>query len=249
MSRKGLASFENHSSQQTKFQNLGQQLLRSQHEELETQFQVFQNALTAFKEQYSAEIMENPKFRTEFSEICISFGVDPLIVSTDKNKSNTTSETDDKYNHLAMRIFEICQLTKSLNGGIIPIADMTRMINNEAGVDPMMSSLHNSIKEVDVQKAISNLKNIGGEIQMIKIGSSNYIKSIPQELNSDQSIILATCESIGHVSVNLLRDNFGWRKIRCKSNLEELVSNGLVWVDEFGNEKLYWATSWINKEL
>ncbi|GME86603.1 unnamed protein product [Ambrosiozyma monospora] len=244
--RKGLASFDDVTSHKQKFQNLGQKLVLQQREELKTQLQVFQNALISFKKQYNDEIIQNPEFRVEFSQICQSFGIDPLVVSSSMN--GEASDEEEKINQLSLKIFDVCSVTKNLNGGIISIKDLIKLINKDTWFN---EDLNLKIVEADVLKALDNLKVLGDELQIIKIGGKNYIKSVPQQLSNDQSLILSTSEMLGFVSIPMLHDNFNWKTVRCRTNLDELVANGLLWIDKKEGEReiLYWSTSWINKEL
>jgi ESCRT-II complex subunit VPS22 len=74
-----------------------------------------------------------------------------------------------------------------------------------------------------------------------------YIRSIPKELNPDQAIVLEVAGINGFVSVGLLRVNLGWEDERSKSVLEDLVVEGMVWVDDAGDEREYWIPRGISE--
>ena len=226
-----------------KFQNLGLSISNSQQEQLQTQLQVFQAALISFKEDYKDEIRHNENIRSVFSEICIAFGIDPLVVAStlgDDEKSKY-----ERRNQLCLKIIEWCMRTRPLNGGIIALDDLVRLINSDTWVN---TDLHLVFTESDIMDAINHLSVLGKELEHVKIGKREYIKSISQELNPDQRAILDTADVLGYVSVSLLHDNFGWKRIRCRTSIDELVTNGILWVDiREKHETKYWITSWVNQ--
>lgn len=242
MSNRGISSFDNRSTEKTKYQSLGKQISQSQSEELSTQLQVFQNALLSFRKQYSKELEKNPQIRSEFSEICTSFGIDPLVMSS----SDVQVDQDEKYNQLAVRIIELCKLTKSINGGIVLVDDLLTLINNDSWLS---ADLRLQFTSDDILKALTRLKSLGDELQLLTIGHRKYIKSTAQEISADQTTILSTADLLGYVTVGLLRDNFTWKTVRCRTNLNDLVSQGVLWIDTQGKDRetKYWITSWINR--
>lgn len=238
---KGIASLNSKALSQ-KYQKLGSTLTQSQKDHLQTQLQVFQAALISFKSEYAKEIIQNPDVRTSFAEICIAFGIDPLVVA-----SSITGEQNnnvERTNQLCLKMIELCSLTRPINGGIISLEELLRLINSDTWVN---NDLHLNFTHDDIVGALNHLKILGNELQLVRIGKHDYIKSIPQELNVDQNIILETADILGYVTTSLLRDNFGWKKVRCKSAIDELVTNGILWVDTQGEDKeiKYWIASWI----
>ncbi len=73
-----------------------------------------------------------------------------------------------------------------------------------------------------------------------------YIRSIPKELNPDQATVLQVAGQSGFVSVGMLKANLGWEDERSKSVLDELVVEGMVWVDDGGEEREYWIPRGIS---
>lgn len=242
---KGLASFDDASQQKHKYESLGQQLLKQRRDALETQLESFQSALITFKQQYDKELSSNPQIRTQFNQICRSFGVDPLVASSSIHGSKM--EEEEKYNQLALKIIEICKITKKLNGGIILVHDVMTLINTDTS---FMNDLKVTITEKDVMKTLDRLQSLGNELQLLVIGNKNYVKSIAEDLNPDQNVILSTTDVIGYVTVKILRDNFQWTVIRCRSNLDDLVSNGMLWLDTQAEdgEKKYWIAASIGED-
>lgn len=222
-----------------RYQQVGEELVGKQRLALETQMEVFRAALLDFKRDHSEEIGRDPDVTASFSEICMSFGIDPLVVTLDTNP-------EERDNQLALKVVEFCTNSRFLNGGIVSINDLLISINKDAWIS---DDLHLDFKDTDIKRAISHLNVLGSELKLVKIGKRQYIKCTPQELNTDQQLIIETAEMLGFVSVPMLRDNFNWKTVRCKSVIDELVMNGILWLDANERELKYWTTSWINKDL
>lgn len=81
--------------------------------------------------------------------------------------------------------------------------------------------------------------------KIISIGSTQMIRSVPKELNTDQSTVLEVIQVLGYISVSMLRDNLNWEKERAAAVIEDLVTDSLVWVDNQADEPEYWSPSFI----
>jgi ESCRT-II complex subunit VPS22 len=93
----------------------------------------------------------------------------------------------------------------------------------------------------DIVRSISALGPLGPGVSVVTLaGGERYIRSIPRELNPDQATVLEVAGVAGYVSLSMLRVNLGWEEERSKGVLEEVIVEGMVWVDEGGTEKEYW---------
>jgi ESCRT-II complex subunit VPS22 len=89
---------------------------------------------------------------------------------------------------------------------------------------------------------------LGPGLSVVTLPSGErYIRSIPKELNPDQATVLEIAGIAGFVSVGLLKMNLGWEDERSRSVLEELVSEGMVWVDDASEEREYWIPRGISE--
>jgi ESCRT-II complex subunit VPS22 len=93
------------------------------------------------------------------------------------------------------------------------------------------------------------LAPLGPGVSVVTLRSgARYIRSIPKELNPDQAVVLEVAGVMGGcVSVGLLKVNLAWEEERGKSVMEELVAEGMVWVDDGGNEREYWIPRGITE--
>lgn len=64
---------------------------------------------------------------------------------------------------------------------------------------------------------------------------------MPKELNTDQATVLEVIQISGYVTVSMLQLNLGWEKARAVTVIEDLLADGLVWVDSQCEENEYWS--------
>lgn len=97
----------------------------------------------------------------------------------------------------------------------------------------------------DVLRAVATLKPLGSSFSVIKVGNKSYIRSVPKELNTDQSAVLEAAQILGYVSVSMLMVNLRWTRARAQTAIEDLVGEGMLWVDKQAAEWEYWSPSFI----
>lgn len=246
MKKVGLAAFE-FEDKKTAFQSLSENFQQSNIEQLNTQLEVFQNALTYFATEHADEIRTNPKFRSEFARMCTAIGIDPLASSSSNKKSGSLfanvlgKDINDFYFELAVRIIEICRLTRDANGGLIGVNEViTRLKSSKTLLKPADVTID------DVERAVESCKDLGSGLALVTYGGEKMIRSLPNELNNNQATVLEACQAMGYVSVSILRDNFNWNRVRSETTLDDMVSAGLLWVDDQGIEREYWTPQWID---
>lgn len=71
------------------------------------------------------------------------------------------------------------------------------------------------------------------------------IRSVPKELNTDQSTVLEAIQVLGYVSVSMLQINLQWERARALAVIEDLLTDSLVWVDAQGEEREYWSPAFM----
>ena len=93
----------------------------------------------------------------------------------------------------------------------------------------------------DILRAVRSLEPLGSGFSIVLVGSKKYIRSIPKELNTDQSTVLEVIQMLGFVSVSMLKLNLNWEKARAQTVIDDLLADGLVWLDAQGAENEYWS--------
>ncbi|KXJ94367.1 EAP30/Vps36 family protein [Microdochium bolleyi] len=261
MSRKGvgLAAFDRSRLTSAQFASHGSSLRTSNAQALEAQLEVFRSLLQQFAQTHAKDIRSNPSFRAQFAHMCAAIGIDPLAWSSVNSSSSTGGgggggssggggsfwtqllgrTVNDFYFELAVRVVEVCSATRAENGGLIGVKELRdRLMRGRMEGSP-------EITEDDVLRAVATLKPLGSSFSVIKVGNKSYIRSVPKELNTDQSAVLEAAQILGYVSVSMLMVNLRWARARAQTAIEDLVGEGMLWVDKQAAEWEYWSPSFI----
>ncbi|PWY75540.1 ESCRT-2 complex [Aspergillus heteromorphus CBS 117.55] len=246
----GLGAFANRTQASQSFANHGATLRSTHTTSLQTQLSVFQSLLHTFALEHSSTIKSNPTFRAEFARMCNAIGVDPLAASNVKGKNARKGlgeigsfwtqimggDMNDFYFEVAVRVVELCRGTRSENGGLIGLEECRRRVGKGKAVGSGLE-----ITDDDVLRAVKSLEPLGSGFSIVRVGSKQYIRSVPKELNTDQATVLEVIQVLGYVSISMLQANLTWEKARAQTVIDDLVADGLVWVDAQGEENEYWS--------
>lgn len=93
----------------------------------------------------------------------------------------------------------------------------------------------------DILHAVRSLEPLGSGFSIVRVGSKQYVRSVPKELNTDQATILELIQMLGCVSISVLQLNLNWARARAQTVIDDLVADGLVWVDAQADENEYWS--------
>jgi len=109
---------------------------------------------------------------------------------------------------------------------------------------------HNNIADTashsdDILRAIKSLAPLGSGFSIVTVGSKLMIRSIPKELNTDQSRVLEAIQVLGYITSSMLEDNLGWEPARAETVLADLLGDSLVWVDFQAPEREYWSPAFM----
>ncbi|KAM7192793.1 hypothetical protein V8F20_008718 [Naviculisporaceae sp. PSN 640] len=252
MSRKGvgLAAFDRSRITSAQYASHGSNLRSSNAQALETQLAVFRSLLQQFAQTHAKDIRSNPTFRAQFARMCAAIGVDPLASSNTSSGGGSGSNSiwaqllgrsvNDFYFELAVKVVEVCSETRGENGGLIEVRKVKEgiMRNRMEGAS--------EITEDDILRAVATLQPLGSAYSVIKVGNKPYIRSVPKELNTDQSAVLEAVQVLGYVSVSMLMVNLRWQRARAQTALEDLVGEGMLWVDKQSvGESEYWSPGFM----
>ncbi|KAL2189114.1 ESCRT-2 complex [Thermothelomyces heterothallicus CBS 203.75] len=253
MSRKGvgLAAFDRSRLTSAQYASHGSTLRSANAQALETQLAVFRSLLQQFAQTHAKDIRSNPTFRAQFARMCAAIGVDPLASSSSSSGSSSAGgggsiwaqllgrSVNDFYFELAVRVVEVCSETRGENGGLIELRKVRERI--------MRGRMEGAseITEDDILRAVGTLKPLGSAYSIITVGSKPYIRSVPKELSTDQSAVLEAAQLLGYVSVSMLMVNLKWTRARAQTALEDLMAEGMLWVDKQSEEWEYWSPGFM----
>ncbi|KAF2766426.1 ESCRT-2 complex [Teratosphaeria nubilosa] len=246
----GLAGLTNASISSDQYAKHGAALRNTHAETLSNQLSVFQAALHNFSLTHAKDIRSNPTFRAEFARMCNAIGVDPLAGSNVQRGGKGSgkdgsvwakmlgSSVNDFYFELAVRVVEVCRETRAENGGMIALAEVQKRVTK--GREGIVGGGMDATED-DIVRALESLEPLGGMFTVQTLGGSKFIRSVPKELNKDQSTVLEVIQVLGYVTVSMLRDNLGWERARSIAVIDDLVADSLVWVDSQAEETEFWS--------
>jgi ESCRT-II complex subunit VPS22 len=99
----------------------------------------------------------------------------------------------------------------------------------------------------DIRRAVKSLEPLGSGFTIVDLGATQMIRSVPKELNTDQSTVLEAVQVLGYVTASMLKDNLNWDKTRANAVCEDLAADSLLWVDLQCGETEYWTPSFIHQ--
>ena len=196
----------------------------------------FKSELEKFARKHKKEINKDPAFRGQFNQMCMKIGVDPLASS--KGFWSDVLGIGDFYYELSVQIIEVCLKTRNMNGGLIEINELLKLIRQKR------KKQANAISVDDIKCAITKVQGLGNGFGVISVGKREMVKSVPMEFNRDHTSILAHCQQTACGTITQLMRKTKWPKDRVQRTLNMMLNEGVAWIDtQGGNETIYWFPS------
>lgn len=265
----GISGLSRHTANTSSYASLSSSLSASQLTSLETSLASFREALLTFSRQHRDDIRADPAFRHQFTKMCSVLGVDPL-------SGPMTSKAGGGFwgglglgewsYELCVQVVDVCVSTRGGNGGMIEMKDLIKRVGKMRGLDTRQGVTSNldtisksktgkqkdkeqTISPEDIIRAIGLLTPLAG-YSVISIGGVDFVRSVPRELDTDQSALLVIAATTGgRLTESRIRKSLGWNDVRARQALEDSVMReGLGWVDEQGSEKSVWLIAAVEFE-
>ncbi|KAJ3044485.1 ESCRT-II subunit protein snf8 [Rhizophlyctis rosea] len=250
--RVGIHGLQQQARHQEEFQKAGEALAAQQLEQrneaqpvgsppqLKSQLELFRTNLEDFARKYRKDIKRDPEFRKHFQRMCSNIGVDPL--ASNKGFWSELLGVGDFYYELGVQIAEICMATRERNGGLIELSELKRHLERMRGRNAQQ------ISEDDILRSIKNLRPLGNGFDIVTIGDRKLIQSVPRELNRDFSAVLDLAHHVGFVRISDLTSKLGWDVERASHTLDNLLKDGICWIDAQAPEPEYWVSSFFGDD-
>lgn len=203
----GLGAIQQRQQQKAAAEAVGSQLAENRAKHIEEQLGAFKTHLETFARKHRKEINKDPEFRRAFAKMTKSIGVDPLASS--KGFWGEVLGVGDFYWELSVQIVDVCLATRSTNGGLISLSELTARLTRMRGgssaaaagagrAEGSVSSnrKHEAISAEDVRKAVDKLAVLGGGYRIVALDKGEaYLLSVPVEMNNDTTSVLTRLSS------------------------------------------------------
>lgn len=222
----------------------GADLNRQKWDEMRSQMAKFEGHLQKFAVQHKDTIQRDPVFRSDFHRMCATIGVDPL--TSRKGMWAEALGVGDYYYELAVRSIECCVATRPLNGGIISLAELVRLLRKNQSAYNV-----NTISKDDVERAVGKLGSLGGGYKVVTTAKKGkLVTSIPLELSLDHTTLLDLAENKGYVTAEEISRETKWPIVRVKSALDYLLNSEIAWLDTQtkGGKPQYWILGLLKED-
>jgi ESCRT-II complex subunit VPS22 len=168
---------------------------------------------------------------------------------------------------LAVQVVDVCVSTRERNGGVIemgelidrverlrsgPVGSSTTTSRSGDRIEESSTSITRNVDRItpdDIHHALTLLRPLHAGYTTHTIGGTTFIRSVPRELDMDQSLLLVLAkDSGGRLREEWVREKTGWSGVRTRTALDDCVMReGLGWVDEQagGVEKEVWIVAAI----
>ncbi len=147
------------------------------------------------------------------------------------------------YYELGVQLFNVCLGLRARTGGVLELTEALKWVNKLRGSSPVTAE--------DLRKAIDTLSVLGKGLSVMRpAGGSEFILSVPIELDNDPQELISTGKERGFVDKDSVP---GWspqrfQKAAVSATQEALVAEGIVWVDEDEGRVSYWFPAKLAKD-
>ncbi|CDW85543.1 vacuolar-sorting protein snf8 [Stylonychia lemnae] len=200
----GIAGVKQNLAVQQKLKEVGQEIEKTQLEEMNKQLSEFKNHLENFALKHRKEINQNPVFRNQFLKMCKEIGVDPLSLN-------------------------ICIALRKKNGGFLEENEcltLLKKIRSSKAEEVTLKDLRKAVESL--HKLGSEFKIIHTGSKRVICSSSVELSQ------DNLTIMQLAEENNGWITFTKLREKISTfnQHDRFQRAIDQLIKEGLAWVDE-----------------
>jgi len=134
----------------------------------------------------------------------------------------------DFYYELAVQVVEACWATRASNGGLLELRALLRLVQARRG-----PAAGEAVSQDDVGRALKKLKVLGTGFDIVTIGTRQFVRSVPGELDLDRTRALELAAG-GRLAAAELAAAAGWGPERAQAALGALLADGVAMLDAQG---------------
>ena len=235
----GISALSRHTTQTTSFAALSSTISTSQLTSLQSSLSQFRDSLTAFAIAHREDIRSDPAFRHQFQKMCAAIGVDPLAGSVRGGGAFGGVWTEklglgETVYEISVQVVDVCISTRGSNGGMIELGELRARVERMRGGGKGGKGGIGAVGENDILRAIELLRPLHAGYTIHQVGPTRYVRSVPRELDTDQSALLNIAATTGgRLSGSMIKRLAGWTDVRATQALEDCVMReGMGWVDD-----------------
>ncbi|KAG9290785.1 hypothetical protein G9A89_011748 [Geosiphon pyriformis] len=234
----GHVALERKEKAKNQYTEHGNALVKSQTEQFNSQREIFKTNLQEFARKYRKDIRKDPQFRMHFQKMCSNINVDPL--ASNKGFWAELLGVGDFYYELGVQIIDVCLSTRVGNGGLLELDELKRRLEKMRNAGGTSVTVQEISKD-DIIRSIKTLKPLGNGFEILQIGERKMVRSVPRELNKDQSTLLTLAQEKGYITKDFVEESLnGWSTERINDAVDNLLADGLCWIDTQSNPHEYW---------
>eukprot|EP00124_Ichthyophonus_hoferi_P000213 Ihof_evm20s7 gene=Ihof_evmTU20s7 len=207
----GIAGIRRQQAAQQNARKVGEKMEEAELKTMTEQMEVFKNQLEIFAQKHKNDIAKNAVFRSHFQKMCAQVGVDPL--ASRKGFWSELLGVGDFYFELGVQIVEVCLAAKPKNGGLMKMDEVMKQVTKIRPKHAQQVSID------DCERAIKKLKVLGKSFDVVQVGSTKLVQSVPVELNQDHSTVLLMASDSAHLKASRLQVELSWTSERATSVL------------------------------
>lgn len=252
----GISALSRHSQTANSYTALSSSITASQLTALKSSLSTFRDHLLTFAREHRGDIRKDPAFRHHFQKMCAAIGVDPLAGGSVKGKGSGGGWWTEVLGlgewqyELAVQVVDVCVSTKEGNGGMIAMPDLISRVERLRNGGKPNPDLALQVTEEDILRSLDLLKPLAAGYTTHSIGGTTFIRTIPKELDTDQSLLLVLANDPdlgGRLTEGIVKEKTGWSDVRARTVLDDCVMReGLGWVDEQGEESSVWVIAAVD---
>ncbi|KAI8996788.1 EAP30/Vps36 family-domain-containing protein [Pilobolus umbonatus] len=240
----GYASIHHRDRLDRDYQQFGDSMAAKELEQLQKQMDLFKSNLQEFAQKHKKDIRKDPAFRAHFQKMCLNIGVDPL--ASNKGFWADLLGVGDFYYELGIQIIEACLMSRNNDGGLTELNELKKRVEAMRGnMKQTKETKHTTLSEDDIIRAIKSLKPLSGGYEVLNIGDRKLVRSLPKELDNDQSALLLLAQKTGYVDADMIKTQLGWHTDRIIIATQHLLQDGLAWLDRHEGKDTYWIPSYF----